>query len=667
MQSDGSVAPTTVAEHYPTYFLMPGWFTDHRVGRCIGATLGNQFVDASINYGTNEITFQRYVVNDSNITEIGDDLIVSFTHASGEGAAGVAYGSSAAMDFPGTDRNIYLYFTSVKCYAYEENGTRIPEFDFPMSGAPMSVDTCGPSTSLDTATGFEGFRSTIAYQAEGDLRWITKYTDIHWLDADSSRWWVSSTWRDSVNGYETARSSPNYVTMQKRAALSVTVPPYPDPATGTTADSAGIYLGRGASDPGRLYMEFVDETFSPNRVLVIDTFDFPVGPAAIPPPSTTNFPLTSPGKITSADGVGWVLSGDGTVTLTDPDLLGMVNVGGDLDVTGDTTIAGDLIVTGTITSGTPDLNLAAAWGDFQSLTPGDLTATFLNTTSVGDNPNDWAYASDNMGAGSTATVMSGSPSYELGQSLRLRVPVGEQARVRSPLFPVVGGETYLIKFKAMKSTSVNPRVYIRLASGSTQGLTEYPAYNPSTRTPSWNPIEDFDPPQGSDSGVLRDGGGYTNYGMLCYPPSGMNWAAISFMVYQPSGTAFFYFDEVKVYQLTGDGAYEGGTGVVAPLPLENGWVDYGGDYSPPGIRRHANKTVEMWGLVKDGTTNTILTLPEGFVPETYRIATVEVSGSTQSRISIFPVKSGTNSGKVQIPSYAVGWSSLSCAPWSVAD
>jgi hypothetical protein len=150
-----------------------------------------------------------------------------------------------------------------------------------------------------------------------------KHTGIRWT-TESSTWYLSNSWWDGdaagTGTHETAQSPRKAFTMVKRARLNLTtavLPVRPVPTTTDDAKATRIYLGRGSSDPGRTYMERQSTLADGARNATLTTVTLPAGAAlaASPPPATSNFPPSSPGRIVSADGATIILNGDGSYTL----------------------------------------------------------------------------------------------------------------------------------------------------------------------------------------------------------------------------------------------------------------------------------------------------------------------------------------------------------------
>jgi hypothetical protein len=343
MNSSGTVEPTLKAQLNikPDDYL---FYT--KIGRVFGGLSGTQYPDRiamgmvnwnSTVYESGKITLRQYTVTDNATLNSGftlvtgsekvigsplvtDELLISVTHGRADKLyPGLLPSGVAATDF------IWLIHGEENTYAYHATTmARIPDFDFPTPPGAARMHAYG-----DVVTNqFLGFRTT-EWSATTD---ITKLTNNHWITGTSAKWWLSQTWYDADvtvetapagGAHETAQGPRASITMKKRAGLVYTIPTFPERPFPTTTDDvlqARIYLGRsiggGLSDPGRTYMERQATLVTPNRSGVIGNVTFPATTASSPPPVSSNFPATAPGKITSADGAGWVLAGDGKVTMS---------------------------------------------------------------------------------------------------------------------------------------------------------------------------------------------------------------------------------------------------------------------------------------------------------------------------------------------------------------
>ena len=85
------------------------------------------------------------------------------------------------------------------------------------------------------------------------------------------------------------------------------------------------------------------------------------------------------------------------------------------------------------------------------------------------------------------------------------------------------------------------------------------------------------------------------------------------------------------WQAIGSG---GGGGSWTVPTLVNGWVNYGGGFSPVGYCKGGPGFVHLRGLIANGTAGTIFTLPPGFRP-TYRQLLATISSSALARVDIY--------------------------------
>lgn len=147
---------------------------------------------------------------------------------------------------------------------------------------------------------------------------MIRHSNITWTAAESSTWWASHTWYDSnaTGGtHETSSGPLTSFTMQKRALVSVTLPPLP-PTTGSTDDpvAARVYLGRGAAQPLRTKMERQATLADGVSSTVLSTATLPAGgaDAVNQPPALSNFPNASPAELRATDPLRFSVKGDGS-------------------------------------------------------------------------------------------------------------------------------------------------------------------------------------------------------------------------------------------------------------------------------------------------------------------------------------------------------------------
>ena len=96
------------------------------------------------------------------------------------------------------------------------------------------------------------------------------------------------------------------------------------------------------------------------------------------------------------------------------------------------------------------------------------------------------------------------------------------------------------------------------------------------------------------------------------------------------------------------------TGHITPTLL-NGWVGYGGVFSPAYYSRK-NNIVTLIGLVKNGTTGKIFTLPVGFRPVVQLLAAATTSNNVHGRLDV-----ELNGDVVAGPGYSTTWFSVACS------
>ncbi|NEP94495.1 hypothetical protein, partial [Okeania sp. SIO2F5] len=86
--------------------------------------------------------------------------------------------------------------------------------------------------------------------------------------------------------------------------------------------------------------------------------------------------------------------------------------------------------------------------------------------------------------------------------------------------------------------------------------------------------------------------------------------------------------------------------------LQNGWVNYGRGYNSAGYFKDSLGIVHLKGLVKNGTANTIFTLPVGYRPAAQELHSVATSPNAMARVDIL------SNGTVQRISGSSTWISL---------
>lgn len=94
---------------------------------------------------------------------------------------------------------------------------------------------------------------------------------------------------------------------------------------------------------------------------------------------------------------------------------------------------------------------------------------------------------------------------------------------------------------------------------------------------------------------------------------------------------------------------------IAPS-LENSWTNYGADHETAGYMKDSMGFVHLKGLVKNGTSGVIFTLPVGYRPaNNERPIYAVMSGATIGRCDV----NGTTGAVTATSPYSASWFSLS--------
>ena len=671
MISDGSVAPVQKVEAQPAWLVQSGWTVGHHVGRCIGAsgsesTYKSWFCMAQTGYSSETIRLTRHSVTDSGITEQGNVTVAFPFTEEGDGTQGVVYGNTTRMGFPGTSQYVYVVFGKTKAYVYSSTGTRLSSLDFPLTSGGEHFDATGDAA----ANGFVGFRACPSYQADhGETRWVTKYTNEHWDSGTTSdTWWASSTWHDpdATGGtHETAQGPLRAIALPKRAALLVTVPPYParpDPTTTDDVTAAKVYIGRGSTEPARTEMKYAGQTDDPNRALTVRSM-----PAGAAPPATSDFPASAPALVTSADGISWYLQGDGTAFFDGPEIVDMMSSGllthdGDVDVVGDTVLDGDLRVTGMLMVEDGSNTYANRVVDPELLDTPVGTLPYSATFSTYSD--QWSVVYYTLGAsGAYAASCDAGQGISGGKALKLALSTAgapaNELDLKSPHFDVVPGATYALGAWVRKTEGGTAKTYLRLMGGSDDTLSLY---------------------SGRGGGAMAHEVGWywagenvsqnwTWAATVLTIPVGVTRAAVRILNYQPPSGSTHYWHGFKVQRL-GPG-FTGDTGTIRASSMLNSWVNYvdwtpdpgAGTYNPVEMRR-VGPMVYFGGMVKSGSSVTadVIQLPYGFRPRNKRIENGQVSGQGLARVDFNP-------GGIVSPAggASLSWTKLPTVSFPAAD
>jgi hypothetical protein len=141
------------------------------------------------------------------------------------------------------------------------------------------------------------------------------YSNITWAAADSAKWWIGATWRDSdatspdFAAFETDLGPKTAITMKKRAYLSMSMPSIP----AAPVDAVTFYVGRGATEPAgtAMWRQSPPAAGVANQELLTAVL---TGTSPIDNPPTVNgFPGGSPSVLDTQEG-GFALDSEGHVT-----------------------------------------------------------------------------------------------------------------------------------------------------------------------------------------------------------------------------------------------------------------------------------------------------------------------------------------------------------------
>lgn len=263
-----------------------------------------------------------------------------------------------------------------------------------------------------------------------------------------------------------------------------------------------------------------------------------------------------------------------------------------------------------------------------------------------------------LGSGGSAAVAF-TTAVKHGGTSSLALSVGTTASTTSwvtafsPTYDVEPGATYVGSVWAATNSASVSRVYVRMAGGSTDALSEYTALSGTAGAlPMTVNCENVNP-GGSAINVFQ------HLFIIFSVPAGITRAAFRVYNYLPPTGMTVYFDDFKVTKLDNTPFCDTDW---LPLPLANGWVDYGSPYAPPGFRKISG-TVFIRGLLKNGTVtnNTPLaTLPAGFRPGYDQINPGQMVTPGTGVARIDTNADGTIMGRVGL---VAGWTSITLTPF----
>ncbi|HXH24346.1 MAG TPA: hypothetical protein VNI78_03790, partial [Vicinamibacterales bacterium] len=262
-------------------------------------------------HGTGDATHLHLVrYSASTLAKLGViDLDNSFTIGGGSGG-GTAFESGGGVIVGG---KLFLAL-----YSYENAPIRrrgVFTFDWTTKARSPGDDFLGQTGAEADGVTHDGtnFRSVVYSNP------VVTHSD--WTDI-SNPVWMAYTWRDSVNGYESAVSPIVSTTMRRRAWLTVTWPSFP-----TGVDRARTYAAIAASKPSASSLKRQGTHTGSSAVL--GSFDS----AGVAPPSSSTFPGSGHGaELRTSDGAPLVRA-DGLSRCRYVLGSGVMNPGDGADVT----------------------------------------------------------------------------------------------------------------------------------------------------------------------------------------------------------------------------------------------------------------------------------------------------------------------------------------------
>lgn len=224
--------------------------------------------------------------------------------------------------------------------------------------------------------------------------------------------------------------------------------------------------------------------------------------------------------------------------------------------------------------------------DLDYFTDGALPVDASLTGAYAD---QWYVASSSLGSGGAYTAVIDTTFARTGdQSLRLSLSTAgapdNSVQVMSPHIDVTPGETYLFAGWRGKTENITARSYFRIAGGSTDSLTEYPASTNANDIDGHVLYEDVDLTD-IDTGSGPDATLMTRAATIATIPAGVTRAAIRVINWKPTSGSTHYWDDFAIYQLTGAEAYQGDTGWFQLTLVDTGnWTIGGGNTPSARIR-----------------------------------------------------------------------------------
>jgi hypothetical protein len=167
----------------------------------------------------------------------------------------------------------------------------------------------------------------------------TTYDGTYWTTGGlTANWQAGNTWIDpetatagdgsdahpgqAAGTHETAQGPTSGVAMKKRARLTITAPPIPtdpNPANHDDATAVGVYLGNGDGSYATQYRQAAPAAGIRSATIVQAVFSN-ADTLHPHPPQFGNFPMGTPGKVTSDDGT-YYMDGEGNIKAKTLDLV----------------------------------------------------------------------------------------------------------------------------------------------------------------------------------------------------------------------------------------------------------------------------------------------------------------------------------------------------------
>lgn len=199
-------------------------------------------------------------------------------------------------------------FSDYRILVLERTGSVATARAFTLAGARVAADDFPlPTTGV-----------TSLYWNEDSLWWETVDTNgVTYKHENGTKsydkLWASFTWKRGTQ-YESSQSAIASITNKRRSKLVINIPPKVITGAPDDPDSAGIYLGQGATTPTRTGMYLADTITGTSLVVTTPVFTGTNPPDPLNNPN--DFPSAIPGRVysTVADTTGPLvdLKGDGT-------------------------------------------------------------------------------------------------------------------------------------------------------------------------------------------------------------------------------------------------------------------------------------------------------------------------------------------------------------------